>query len=637
MNNNKNTSANFDQEKYFLAQEVKRFKRLESLANIGCLEWNLETGDLWWSDQINTIFKIKSNNVSPSFQKFIGYIHPDDQLHVQKAFEKAASQPEEIKHHARAITANGEETSILLGLQLQADQKMIAGYLQNTNELTRERTSLLETLAKYRAIMASAGDAILLISMNGQILEGNAMAAEVLQVPQEKINKLSVDDIHKQDELDAILAHYQGMLWGQNDQVEGTIIGKQGRTTFMKISGRPIEIGGEQTIVVIMHDITEQKQAQTALKQSERRYRSLVDEAREGILLLNNKGKILAVNPKICEAIGIKQAILLSKNFNDIADFDLDVSPIELISKSTRQSLHMEGYIKNINGDLSPTGFNIARYKELGKERYIVTAYDLSHVRAGEEDRLLLQKQLFQAQKQEQLGQLAGSLAHDFNNLLSPILLVSDALIEDAEDDPFLKKNLININLAAQRARRLIARILDYNRPEQSEPVRIDLKHELNETLQLLRSSVPHTILIEDYYSEGKFDCLVDPDQFHQVIMNIGTNAAHAIGEENGVIKFKMSLVEITEDSPFIAQYEIPEDSYAKISVSDTGCGIPPEYISEIFEPFFTTKSQTEGSGLGLSVVMRIVNNHGGFIEAHNIENSGACISIYLPLLSSTE
>ncbi|NVJ93636.1 MAG: PAS domain S-box protein [Methylocystaceae bacterium] len=635
MNKNKNSSAKSDLENYIHTQELDRFKKLETLANIGCLEWNLETGDLWWSDQINTIFKIRANNVTPSFQEFIGYIHPDDQINVQKAFEKAASHPEEIKHHARAITANGEETSILLGLQLQADKNMIVGYLQDTNELTKERASLLETLAKYRAIMASAGDAIILMTMNGQILEGNARAAEVLQVPQDQVKTLSVDDIHKKDELEAMLAHYQSMLWGQNDQVEGTIIGRQGRITSMKISGRPIEIGTEQMIVVIMHDITEQKQAQVALKRSERRYRSLVDEAREGILLLNTKGKILAANPKICEATGIKQSILLSKNFNDIADFDLDVSPIELISKSTRQSLHMEGYINHINGDISPTGFNIARYKELGKERYIVTAYDLSHVRAGEEDRLLLQKQLFQAQKQEQLGQLAGSLAHDFNNLLSPILLVSDALIEDAADDSFLKKNLININLAAQRARRLIARILDYNRPEQSEPVRIDLKHELNETLQLLRSSVPHTILIKDNYSKGKYNCLVDPDQFHQVIMNVGTNAAHAIGEENGVIKFEMSIVEITEDSPFIAQYEIPEDRYAKISVSDTGCGIPPEYISEIFEPFFTTKSQTEGSGLGLSVVLRIVNNHGGFIEAHNIENSGACINIYLPLLST--
>lgn len=635
MNNNKHSSAKSDLENYIHTQELDRFKKLETLAKIGCLEWNLDTGDLWWSDQINTIFKIRSNNVTPSFQKFIGYIHPDDQINVQKAFEKAASQPEEIKHHARAITSNGEETSILIGLQLQPDEKMIVGYLQDTNELTKERLSLLETLAKYRAIMASAGDAIILISINGQILEGNAMAAEVLQVPQEKISSLSIDDIHRHAELDAMLAHYQGMLWGQNDQVEGTIIGKKGRISIMKISGHPIEIGAEQLIVVIMHDITEQKQAQISLKRSERRYRSLVDEAREGILLLNTKGEILAANPRICETTGIKQTVLLTKNFNDIADFGLDIRPIELISKSSRQSLHMEGYINNVNGDLFPTGFNIARYKELGKERYIITAYDLSHVRAGEEDRLLLQKQLFQAQKQEQLGQLAGSLAHDFNNLLSPILLVSDALIEDADDDPFLKKNLININLAAQRARRLIARILDYNRPERSEPVCIDLKHELNDTLQLLRSSVPHTILIEDYYSEDIFSCLVDPDQFHQVIMNVGTNAAHAIGDENGIIKFEMSIVQITEDSPFIAQYEIPEGRYAKISVSDTGCGIPPEFISEIFEPFFTTKSQTEGSGLGLSVVMRIVNNHGGFIEANNIKNSGACISIYLPLLST--
>ncbi|NVK18269.1 MAG: PAS domain S-box protein [Methylocystaceae bacterium] len=632
-NNEKKSERSEPQQMQMHSPEAERLRRLETCANLGMIEWNIENGTFWCSEQICPILDIK-DTTPDNFQSFIGFFHPTDQINVQKAFEQITQDRAPFQITSKIITTSGSETPILLKGTHNESLPGIIGYIQDISSDFQERESLLGTLAKYRGVMDSAGDAIILISQKGTILEGNPKACELLEVSETEISNLSVDDIHKAESLEVMMGHYQGMIWGQTERVESTILGQKGKETIVEITGRPVTIASHEMIVVIYHDVTLQYQAQNALKRSEQRYRSLVDEAREGILLLNENGKILAANPKVCESLKIKRRNLLNHNFLEIADFDLDLSPIEILTKSSkRQSIHMEGHLITKHNEMLPTGFNVARYIEQGKVRYSVTAYDLSEVRAGEEDRLQLQKQLFQSQKQELMGQLAGSLAHDFNNLLSPILLVSETLMEDTEEDPFLKKNLGNINQAAQRARRLVARILEYTRPEDSSPKLLNLKSEISETLSLLRASVPQSIQITDSFSHESYRCFADPDQIHQVIMNVGTNAAQAIGEETGHIHFLIEKIDITEKCPLMKIHEIPEGNYAKISIFDDGPGFDEKHLNEIFEPFFTTKTQTDGTGLGLSVVKRIISNHGGCVEAYNQNNGGACLCLYLPLI----
>ncbi|SCA54887.1 putative Histidine kinase [Candidatus Terasakiella magnetica] len=633
MSTNKNNIHLSPTDNTLISREVELRNQIEECAEIGGLEWNIETGDFWWSENINHILQIKDHPPLPSLQSLIGFIHPSDQQKVQTLFARVADEGGHFRLHTHALTRNGKEIPILLMVKSNTNSQKLIGYIQDISEDFTERASLLETLAKYRGVMSGAGDAIILLSHEGNIIEGNQKAAELLEVTEEELPNLTVDDIHLEEDLDIMMGHYQSFLWGQNEKAKSTIVGKQGGLATVEISGRPVDISSEQMLVVIFHDITLQQKAQNALKRSEQRYRSLVDEAREGILLLDSDGKIIATNPKLCESTGLKRSSLLESNFLEVTDFDMEVSPTELLKETgTRPSIHMEGNLKTKDGKLLPTGFNVARYQEQGEVQFIVTAYDLTSVRSGEEDRLELQKQLFQAQKQELLGQLAGSLAHDFNNLLSPILLVSEMLMEDAEDE-FYEKNLSNINQAAQRARRLVRRILTYTRPEESEPTEIDIAHELKETLALLRSSIPQTIMIDDQSEEDEFKCFADLDQIHQIIMNIGTNAAQAIGEKHGTVTFELKKIHIDENSELISRFEIPEGDYATLCVTDTGPGIPDEIINQIFEPFFTTKTQTDGSGLGLSVVQRLVEIHGGAVEARHAENGGACVCVYLPLL----
>jgi PAS domain S-box-containing protein len=573
------------------ANELNRRKQIENSLGIGIFEWNIETGDFWWSAKLRQILDVKETTEQPTLQTLIGFIHPEDQNVLHASLEKLTDDHCQLRLATQVLTSTGRPVPVMVHANYDADTHLVCGYIQDQTQEYAERASLIDTLSKYRGVMESAGDAIVLISQNGAILEGNAKAAELFEVAEDDIPRLSVDNIHAPEDLETMMGHYQGMLWGQNSQVESTIIGQSGRRTIVEITGRPVKIASEEMIVVIFHDVTLQYQAQNALKRSEKRYRSLVDEAREGIMLLDSESRILAVNPKICETLQHKRHELLGKLFCDIADFDLEVSPVDILSNSPhRQSIHMEGNLQSVEGALHPTGFNVARFEEQGQTQFIVTAYDLTDVR-----------------------------------------------LEDAEENEYYKKNLQHIFQAAQRARRLVARILDYTRPEDSEFIALNLREEIAETLELLRSSVPHTITIKENYSDKKFPCMADPDQIHQIVMNVGTNAAQAIGERNGHIDFSLSCFPIDEHSDYINRFEIPEGTYAKLCVTDTGPGIDEAYLNEIFDPFFTTKSQTDGSGLGLSVVERIVRNHGGFVTAQNIDKGGACLSIYLPLMGDCE
>ncbi len=614
------------------SHEIKLRRQLEDCAHIGAIEWDLESGLFWWSDFLKTLFGLGETSPSATLQNLINCIHPNEQQKVQAIFEQTMQEGGRHRIHTRALAINGNEIPILLVLQLPQHASRLTGYIQDDREDSNERAHLTETLAKYRSVMNGVADAILLFSGDGKIIEGNPKASEMLEVKEKQLANLNIDEIHPKVQLERMMEHYQSFLWGHPERIQSVVKGKEGRTTYVEISGQAIKIGSQEILIAVYRDITEQKQAQEALVRSENRYRRLVDEAREGILLLDQDGKILATNPKICESTGYKRSDLLECNFNDIADFEMEILATELLKElRTRPSMHIEGALLTLSGTYVPTGFNIARFIEQGKTHFIVTAYDLTNVRKGEEDRLKLQKQLFQAQKQELMGQLAGSLAHDFNNLLSPILLVSETLMEDTED-PFYKENLSKVNQAAQRARRLVHRILTYTRPEESEPYKIDLRHELEEALVLLRSSIPQTILLEENIDPSDFPCFADPDQIHQVIMNIGTNAAQAIGAKNGTINISLEKITINETSELIDQLELPEGLYGLLKIKDTGPGIPENIIDRIFDPFFTTKTQTDGSGLGLSVVMQIISNHGGAAKAHCEADQGAEVCVYLPL-----
>jgi signal transduction histidine kinase/CheY-like chemotaxis protein len=257
---------------------------------------------------------------------------------------------------------------------------------------------------------------------------------------------------------------------------------------------------------------------------------------------------------------------------------------------------------------------------------------DITEQRRHGEERERLQRELIQAQKMEALGTLAGGIAHDFNNILAAIMGYAELLGSwVSADDARVGQAVGEILRATHRARDLVKQILAFSRRQASETQCIGLSPLIKESVRMLRSVLPSTVTLTARTLPGGDNVMADPAQIHQVLMNLATNAWQAMRETGGRLTVSVSLtVEASEAGTACPGLE--PGPYVRLTVSDTGPGIPEEHLTRIFEPFFTTKGAGEGTGLGLSVVHGIVTKHGGGITVRSAPGSGAAFDVYLPL-----
>ena len=246
-----------------------------------------------------------------------------------------------------------------------------------------------------------------------------------------------------------------------------------------------------------------------------------------------------------------------------------------------------------------------------------------------------LQTQLFQAQKMETIGTLAGGIAHDFNNILSPIIGYTDMARELlAEDDP-VRDDLEQVLKAARRAKDLVEQILVFSSHVDHERRTVQPHLVAREVFQLLRSTLPSTITISQHIDVYAGAIVANAGQIHQIIMNLCTNAAHAIGDHDGTIRIELRR-EMVDQELATNRPALRPGEYVVLTVGDDGAGMDPNTLSRIFEPFFTTKDVGEGSGLGLSVVHGIVTAHDGDITVESSPGEGTTFRLYFPATETT-
>lgn len=250
-----------------------------------------------------------------------------------------------------------------------------------------------------------------------------------------------------------------------------------------------------------------------------------------------------------------------------------------------------------------------------------------------ERKRILLEKQLLQAQKLEMIGTLAGGMAHEFNNILAPIILYTELAIDALPADSKTCDQLTRVLRSANRAKDLVSQILTFSRrPSSKRNNPVEIQAVIVDTLTMFRAILPATIEIVTKL-EGPLWVYGDEAQIQQLIVNLGNNSAKAIKPDTG--KITLSLSHAVDPDAIESGAEKAVVDYAKLSVSDTGRGMEPELLERIFEPFFTTAEVGQGSGLGLAVVHGIVTSHGGEIKVSSCVGSGTTVDIFLPLCNS--
>ncbi|MBF0203561.1 MAG: response regulator [Desulfamplus sp.] len=373
-----------------------------------------------------------------------------------------------------------------------------------------------------------------------------------------------------------------------------------------------------------------------SLRQSEKKYRVLFESFPLGITITDHEGTILETNAMSEQLLNIfdsehKRLSIINKEGWTIIRGDGSFMPVDEYAsvralKENRIIQNVEmGFMKKHSGDVVWLNVTAAPIP-LDKYGVAIAYSDVTETHQ-------IVKQLQQAQKMEAIGTLAGGIAHDFNNILVPILGYTEMLSEDSPEDTPFRSRLDKIHSAATRAKSLVKQILTFSRQEQGELILMKIQHILKEALSLIRSTIPTTIEIRKNIKQECGLIKADPTQIHQVIMNLATNAYHAMEENGGIMTISLKEVELDDQNAL--NLSIKKGLYACLTVSDTGTGIP-EYVKEkIFDPFFTTKEQGKGTGIGLSVVQGIVKNAGGSIHLKSEVGKGTEFTIYFPVVIS--
>lgn len=246
-------------------------------------------------------------------------------------------------------------------------------------------------------------------------------------------------------------------------------------------------------------------------------------------------------------------------------------------------------------------------------------------------DRHKLEEQLRQSQRLEAMGTLAGGIAHDFNNILVPILGYAEMVLSELPPESETARNQSAVIKAAYRARDLVAQILAFARQGEHEQRPLQLQPVIKEVLKLLRATIPSTIEIHQDLASATGVVSADPTQIHQVIMNLCTNAYHAMEETGGVLRVALNSFEVDNRTEITRGFNLSPGRYLHLEISDTGCGMDKELCQRIFEPYFTTKVKGKGTGLGLAMVHGIVKSLNGHISVYSEPGQGSCFHVYLP------
>lgn len=509
-----------------------------------------------------------------------------------------------------------------------------------TSQLVTQGDSLRESLARYQSLFENNHSIILLIDPETRaIYDANPAACKFYGYSKEDLLNLSISDINILPEQqlikDIAVAQAGGMqsFFFTHRLADGTTRDVVSHSGSMKINGKDL-------LCSIIQDETERRTAEMALYESEQKYRLLADHTYDWEFWLNPEGEYLYISPA-CERISGYHSSEFIKDPNLM---------LRLVTASYAEEVHQHYNDPDLQNAMFYS-MEFAITSKDGEERWIEhscrpvfddsghylgrrgTNRDITDRIKAQKQQQQLEEQLRQTQKMEAIGNLAGGIAHDFNNILAAIFGYTELAMREENCDGRVKRKLESVLAASGRAKSLVRQILMYSRKREDNYQFIELHTIVLEACNLLRKTIPSSIPLQLDIDESTGVIQADATQIHQIVMNLCTNAYHALPEQKGTIS--ISLKPIIVGSELALKYpDLQPNTYALLTVADTGSGMSEEIEARIFDPFFTTKKTGTGTGIGLSVVHRIVQEHHGSIKVDSCLGKGTIFEVLFPLVT---
>ena len=435
--------------------------------------------------------------------------------------------------------------------------------------------------------------------------------------------------LHASDRRRVVEYCREATLRKENHELEYRLLKKNGEEIWLRDlvtvvveHDQPVKLRG------VMFNITQTKQAETVLQESEERFRLLNEAIPQQVWTARPDGSLDYVNRRVIEYFGYPFEEMIGHGWQRFLHPDDLPGCLECWARARETKQPYEIEFRLLRGTDHSFRWHLGRALPIcNPEGQVVKWFgsntDITQLKE-------LEHQVRQSQKMEAIGTLAGGIAHDFNNILMAIIGYTELAKQSARENVRAQKNLDEVLVAGQRAKELVQQILAFSRQTEQSRQPLDLQLVVKEVCKFLRATFPATINIRQSFTEPTSIIFGDPIQMHQVLMNLCANAEHAMRGSGGLLDLRLDLVMGEPDG--IGTHPDPQGgAYVRLTVRDTGSGMTSEVAQRIFDPFFTTKRVGEGTGMGLAVVHGIVISHGGVINVESEPGQGTMFRLYFP------
>jgi PAS domain S-box-containing protein len=622
----------------------EEWRRLEAqlsnaleMAHLGHWEYDVANDLFTFNDHFYKVFQTTAKEVGgytmSSSEYAKRFVHPDDIAVVGEEIQKAleATDPNfrrQLEH--RMIYSNGTVGHISVQFFIVKDDQgktvKTYGVNQDITERKRIEEALRESERFLQDVFDSIKEGISVLDLDLKIVRVNSSIEDMYS----KGGKLSGRKCYEvYQKRDTPCPWCPSLKTIETGKIHNAIVpypSDENPTGWIELSSFPLKNieGNVVGVIEYAKDITEQKQAEEALRKSEEHYRSIFEDSRDAVYITTRNGKFIDANQSALDLFGYSReemasvnALRLYANPGDVLRFQKDIEKKGFLRDYELTFRRKDG--TEIDCLLNTA---IRRANDGSILAYQGIIRDMTEQKK-------MEAQLRQAQKMEAIGTMAGGIAHDFNNILGIIIGNTELAIDDVPEWNPAKGCLEEIRSASLRAKDIVRHILSFSRQSALEKKPIRITSIIKDTLKLIRASIPTAIEIRQSFSCEHDTVLADPTQINQVLMNLCTNASHAMRKEGGVLEVSLKNVDLELANEAL---DLEPGRYVKLSVSDIGPGIDSGIIDRIFDPYFTTKGLGEGTGMGLSVVHGIVKNHDGAVMVKSEPGKGAVFEVFFPV-----